>query len=352
VAEIWDCFFFNDELDLLEARLRELGEHVDRFVIVEGDRTFVGTPKPLVYDQSRDRFAEWRDKIVHIVARLDEHAAWAWDRENQQRAALAAYLEAEAAPDDVIMLGDVDEFPDRDAFGYLRDHAGPPVRLRLHHAVYFLNWILPNPWSNSTLVFRPTQFRDPMVRLQLGDSHREWEGYRELQLEDAGVHASFLGGADAIRRKLTAYSHQEFNEPRISGPGYLERCIEYGVHFQRREPVRIIPRERMNPLLRRLSERPTSEGYFDFRSPALPSFQTRAYCGYATLRTKTNLIPERLYGLLDRHPGAVTLGGAPLFWMVDALIRVRKRLAPRHEWALAGHIPKGIVGLPIVERWR
>jgi beta-1,4-mannosyl-glycoprotein beta-1,4-N-acetylglucosaminyltransferase len=352
VAEIWDCFFFNDELDLLEARLHELGDFVDRIVLVEGDRTFAGAPKPLVFDQNRERFLPWADKIVHLVAHLDRDASWVWDRENQQRAVLGSYLERESAPEDLILLGDVDEIPDRDAFPYLRRHYGPPLRLRLHHAVYFVNWLLPRPWSNSTLVFRPSQFPDPMVRLQLGDSHREWQGYRELQLDDAGVHASFLGGVPAIRRKLTAYSHQELNEPRVSGAPHLERCVEYGVHFQRREPVRRLKRDQLNPLLRRLSERPESAPFFDFRASPLSDFQTRAYCGYSRLRSCTSIVPERLYRLVDRHPGISIGPGAPMFWLVDAAIRLRRRLRPKHEWALTAYVPKNLVGLPIVERWR
>jgi beta-1,4-mannosyl-glycoprotein beta-1,4-N-acetylglucosaminyltransferase len=352
VAEIWDCFFFNDELDLLETRLRELGDFVDRFVLVEGDRTFAGTEKPLVFEQNRQRFLPWADKIVHLVAHLDQDVSWVWDRENQQRAVLGRYLEREAAPDTLILLGDVDEIPDRDAFSYLRRHQGPPLRLRLHHAVYFMNWLLPKPWANSTLVFRPSQFREPMVRLQLGDSHREWQGYRELQLDDAGVHASFLGGVTAIRRKLDAYSHQEFKDARVSGSPHLERCVEYGVHFQRREPVRRLRQDELSPLFRRLSEGPASASFFDFRAPPLSDFQTHAYCGYSWIRTRKSVVSERSYRFIDRRPGIIIGVGAPMFWLVDAALRGRRRLRAKHEWALMSYVPENVIGPPIVERWR
>lgn len=37
---IYDCFPFFDELDVLEIRLKELADVVDRFVIVGGNQNF------------------------------------------------------------------------------------------------------------------------------------------------------------------------------------------------------------------------------------------------------------------------------------------------------------------------
>ena len=40
--KIYDCFIFNDELDLLELRLKFLEDTVDYFVLVESERTLSG----------------------------------------------------------------------------------------------------------------------------------------------------------------------------------------------------------------------------------------------------------------------------------------------------------------------
>jgi beta-1,4-mannosyl-glycoprotein beta-1,4-N-acetylglucosaminyltransferase len=349
VSEIWDCFFFNDELDLLETRLQELGDAVDRFVLVEGDRTYRGVPKPLHFEQNRDRFAPWVDKISHVIARLEPEGSYAWNRENQQRAILGSYLDAEAGPDDLILLGDVDEIPDRDAFEYLRRRTGPPIRLLMSHAVYFANWLMPRPWADGTLAFHRGQFTEPMVRLQLGDNHREWDGYREHQLADAGVHLSFLGGAEGVRDKLEAYSHQEFNTDRFRGEPHLERCIAYGVHFQGREALRKLPRAMLPPVLRRLSERDLSAAFFDFSPPAASRFRTRAYCGYTWLRTRTRLVPDRVLRSIDRHPGVVG-AGAPVLWGLDAVLRWRRR--KRNGWTLAAEYAPANLPQPAIERWR
>ena len=50
---IYDCFIFNNEVELLELRLNILDPYVDKFVLTEGDTTFSGLPKESVYLQNK-----------------------------------------------------------------------------------------------------------------------------------------------------------------------------------------------------------------------------------------------------------------------------------------------------------
>ena len=45
---IIDAFIFNNEIDILKARLEYLENHVDYFVIVESNNTFTGKSKNLI----------------------------------------------------------------------------------------------------------------------------------------------------------------------------------------------------------------------------------------------------------------------------------------------------------------
>ena len=58
--KVYDGFIFYNELDLLRVRLVEHAPFVDRFIIVEGDRTFAGKPKPYYFDVMDSRFAATR----------------------------------------------------------------------------------------------------------------------------------------------------------------------------------------------------------------------------------------------------------------------------------------------------
>ena len=54
-AKIYDCFLFFNELEILDIRLHELYDHVDKFVLVESLETFRGKQKPLYFTENRER---------------------------------------------------------------------------------------------------------------------------------------------------------------------------------------------------------------------------------------------------------------------------------------------------------
>jgi len=62
-----DTFLFFDELELLEFRLRELDAVVDTFVLVESDLTFSGREKRLHFEENKQRFSAYEDRIVHVI---------------------------------------------------------------------------------------------------------------------------------------------------------------------------------------------------------------------------------------------------------------------------------------------
>ena len=64
---VWDAVPINSELDILDARIHELNEVVDHFVVVEAPYTFSGKRKPLYFNENKERFAEFAHKIKHII---------------------------------------------------------------------------------------------------------------------------------------------------------------------------------------------------------------------------------------------------------------------------------------------
>ncbi len=109
---LYDCFTFNDELDLLELRLRELEDLVDGWVLVEACQTFSGKLKPLHYAEHAARFAPWADRIVHLICGPSQGGWTSWEREAHQRSAILVALESAAATD-LAIVSDVDEIPDK-----------------------------------------------------------------------------------------------------------------------------------------------------------------------------------------------------------------------------------------------
>ena len=85
--QIFDCFMFHNEFDLLELRLKELYDYVDCFVIVGSDLSFTCREKPYHFEINKKRYDPWIDKIKHVKFKSFGHAI-PWNNEHDQRNAI------------------------------------------------------------------------------------------------------------------------------------------------------------------------------------------------------------------------------------------------------------------------
>ncbi len=114
MTKIFDCFPFNNELELLELRFLELEETVDYFVLCESEYTQTHQKKPLYFSENSKRFNRWAEKIIYLEATgmpgFDQGSKM-WQNEHYQRNFLAHGLTGRANPSDTILISDVDEIP-------------------------------------------------------------------------------------------------------------------------------------------------------------------------------------------------------------------------------------------------
>ena len=92
---IFDCFTFFNELELLEIRLNILNDYVDKFVIVEGSKTFSGKDKSYNFDINK--FSKFKDKIIYVQFSDYPKFESAWDYETLQRNYILDVLKKYAA---------------------------------------------------------------------------------------------------------------------------------------------------------------------------------------------------------------------------------------------------------------
>jgi hypothetical protein len=199
-VKIWDTFMVGDDLDLLECRLDELdAAPVHRFVLCESPVTFQGRPKPLCYAESGDRFAAWKDRIIHLTAPVLPGATGPWERERYQRDHLLAGL-AGAAPDDIVLHGDVDEIPRAEAIGTIAAGAHGIV-LGMPQHIFAVDWLDPRGEWPGTVVLRRDQVTTITAMRDLRNSLP--------RMARAGWHLTWLGGPAAITAKVNSFSHRE-----------------------------------------------------------------------------------------------------------------------------------------------
>jgi len=106
--KIYDCFSYLDEDLLLDLRLNILNDHVDYFVIVEGNKTWQNNPKKFKF--KLDNFKKFKDKIIYIPVSDLPNGQNPYLRENYQRNSILRGLK-DSNDDDFIMISDLDEIP-------------------------------------------------------------------------------------------------------------------------------------------------------------------------------------------------------------------------------------------------
>jgi beta-1,4-mannosyl-glycoprotein beta-1,4-N-acetylglucosaminyltransferase len=253
MSQVYDCFPFFKELDILEIRLRELWDLIDKFVLVESRKTHSGRDKSLFFADHRERFAPFIDKIIHVVADPPDDAE-IWQRERFQRDAIERGL-VDANPEDLIIVSDVDEIPKPEELRKIIASSGSRTihclgcdqyRMRLNlrmlpdSDIHHLGPVIVSRRhfrsATSLRAFWPrTGYRKiPSVITKTWDTLRARKKlgfYGIPNVVRAGAwHFSFIGNDDLIRDKLASYAHQETNVPEMLStiPDAIHVALETG----------------------------------------------------------------------------------------------------------------------------
>ncbi len=206
---IFDVFPFNGEFTLLDLKLAAMADWVDAFVLVEAPRTFTDKPKPLYFQDAKDRYAAHADKIVHVIA--EDAPAFmesAWTREYHQRDQGVLGLSGLCAPDDLVLISDVDEIVDPIA---LQDFREPFATLEMRTFHYFLNYERigdPRPERKVGLVEARMLQAAGLSGLRVG----MW-AYSKRRVAKAGWHFSSVLTPEDLELKMFSYSHEEHQAP-------------------------------------------------------------------------------------------------------------------------------------------
>ncbi len=258
-AKIYDCFTFFNELDLLQIRFAELYDSVDHFVIVESPTTFTGKNKPLYFAENSQRFAEYKDKIIHIVIddfpalcgeRLKDH----WMREEFSRNAILQGLH-DCQDNDIIIISDLDEIPSAKAVAQIAQYQAKLVSLPL--------------WHKSKLKDEK-YVCDLYMRLLMYQMNREnflgwWGGskaapywvvkkhtpwgmkmfhhyYHPHKIFDAGWHFNTMGGKEkALYKWLNTGPLYDDNEKELNRIGSESSLLEQSFQQQISDNTKLVP---------------------------------------------------------------------------------------------------------------
>lgn len=222
-GKIYDCFLFFNELEILDIRLHEMAPYVDYFVLAEAEETFRGNPKPLYFQENKERFAPFLDKIIHVVIRGHIDVDVPFTREQMQRDRILAGLK-DADDTDIVILSDVDEII---RGPMVRRLALPVLKGKTAHigavqteyqfflnrfSRYFLGSVLTTYKYLKTTTFANIRGLRPTTP----------------QVENAGWHFTSMGGLEKYAQKLSAYSLYDRDTPEAKHPERFAKLVKKG----------------------------------------------------------------------------------------------------------------------------
>jgi beta-1,4-mannosyl-glycoprotein beta-1,4-N-acetylglucosaminyltransferase len=233
---VFDCITLFDGLDLLEIRLKILDEHVDWFVIVEATTTHAGKPKPMYFGDNKERFSAYLHKIRHVVVSdmpnveqvLHRHILTSYQRDQILRGL------SDCRPDDIIYVSDFDEIPNPAVMPLAKQLLLSGLsRVRFYQRMYyyFLNgetnqrwWIVGTvaaTYGNLVSHFNssPDQLRPSEITPRDLDC---------IRLKEGGWHFSYLGGADAIIRKISSFEIAEMDRSEFKSREHVLEALRQG----------------------------------------------------------------------------------------------------------------------------
>jgi len=243
---VYDCFLFFNELDLLEIRLNELNDVVDKFVLVESSLTHSSKKKPYYFEESKDKFSNFLYKIIHI--KVDDtpdipprpgrmgtfhnrHDIEWFQRDCAGRGLVSC------SDDDVILLSDVDEIPRPEsvikASEILSKDENAIVSFKQGLYYYYLNGLcmkgsIAEPWWGTTACLHK--------RYPGAQNMRNTKASNKNIIDNTGWHFSYIGGADSIALKIESFSHAEFDNEAVKDRSRIKKVIESGIDlFERHD---------------------------------------------------------------------------------------------------------------------
>ena len=235
---VYDCFIFFNELDLLEIRLNILSPVVDKFVLVEADRTFSNEKKFFFFEENKERYKPFLEKIIYIkITDYVLEYKSAWDMEFYQRNKIHEGIK-HCQENDVIIISDIDEIPNPDEIVKYknREYDSGLFCLRLVFFYYFLNYqkIIKKYFYMTKIITFSTYMNGKWTPQKIRD------GKNDGMIKKGGWHFSYLGGFEMIKYKIKSFAHQEYNNNNFVNDKIFDK-IKNGYDLFDRKDYRFVP---------------------------------------------------------------------------------------------------------------
>lgn len=222
--KIYDCFTFFNEKELLELRINLLKDIVDRFIIVEADRTHTGNTKRFICNDLIEQLSLPKDKIqvVELSLPSKEDEPNDYVRENLQRDEIAKYIDYAT----VAIISDCDEIINPEFIKYYASIIERNANNILRIPMFLLSGRAdlrvydekdsPRMWAAGYLCLRHHLIRYSASEIRQSYTMQKHDLiYKDIYAVDGGVvqeagwHFNWMGDADRLKLKYKSFMHYD-----------------------------------------------------------------------------------------------------------------------------------------------
>ena len=215
---IYDCTMFHWEFEILELRIKELWDVVDKFYVTECTYDHRGKERDLVLTKNLFMFDWAKEKLIVKVSERPNNAIKSWDFENNHRldSVKLALQDFDPKEDDLFIISDIDEIPKASA---VKDIVGKQGLFTLKMQMYYFyfnlfvaDWYFPRVVSYSHL-------KNPNI-LRMSNP------VESVTIENAGWHFSYLADEIKLQYKLKTFAHDELDLPQFTNIDNIKDAIK------------------------------------------------------------------------------------------------------------------------------
>jgi beta-1,4-mannosyl-glycoprotein beta-1,4-N-acetylglucosaminyltransferase len=197
----------------------ELYDFVDYFVIVEANKSHNGTPKDFIFEQNKDMFKQYLDKVIYVkvtdmpewVPSTNKRPLQVFRLEYFQRNQIMRGLIDKANPGDKILVSDCDEIPNVETLkAYLNNDKWLTFKQELFY--YYVNNKVFTGWAGTTMA-NFGSFNTPQNLRWLAVRHCNSKPSEQI-IDNGGWHYSYMTGGDAkrIKDKVSLFAEKHLSE--------------------------------------------------------------------------------------------------------------------------------------------
>lgn len=261
---IIDSFLFFQELKLLKIRLDYLYDVVDKFIIVEAVESFSGKEKGFIFEENKKLFNKYMDKIVYfkiedrhkdyksLINHLDQQKETVYKQikniikshnhydkrelhfllDSYHRECIHIPLSKYCKDNDLIIISDIDEIPDRELLKDV-ENLDYPIICKHKEFKYYMNLFSNENWVGSIINTYANIENNSLNNLRINSKK-----YKNLYL--GGYHFTSIGGEEQLINKIESWGHQEYNKKIIKSNLHENIINGRDIFYRFGEPKNII----------------------------------------------------------------------------------------------------------------